>query len=1212
MTITTGGTETSATTTFSSTSSQYGEILPRGGTGTPFASLPAPTGKGWIFWPGAGTYATGNWSASITLSSAIKGINTVVRFFKYSGGVYTAIGSITATTTTTAKTTYSYAPTAMSSVTLGANDGIYVDLFWFDSNSNITNDNPVIYTASSSTAGVINDVQITTSTFSGGGGGPPPFAIIKIQSNETNSTTTVTSQTITLPSGISQNNLVVASIAVGSNNTTVTGPTGWTQVRVNQPAGASATIQTSIWYLVVGAGQAGQTSWTWTLNASHSAYACIEEWNATHGWPTNPVDQSAIGDTAATPITSTTITSGTTATTVQANELWIASLAYKNSAQTENAVTTGWTSDLESTLAANNTMTMLSRVTTSIGTASCQYTISSAQFWAGCVVTFMPIVAITNSRSITASSALLSTNTRAISGAAALQSTNNKSIALSAALLATTARNITAKASIGNTFNRSISTTAIFSQPVDRSVPATAALLGTRERDIQSVAALLRTQINRSISSIAALLLTRNQSIPANVALSSTNLRNVPTTGALLSKLSKVIPANASLTFHSEHFIGANAALLSTISRAIPVTASLSIEILSGGFALSANGTGTASFDSFRVTKYPDPSMNLSTVTPRVGATSISYNALVPSNTTLGVDISLDGVNWTDVTNNSGESIPGIFSQPNPTFDGFDTITSDNYIQTFKTGGSDAVWSYDTNYSRLIATGGSDAVYVYQEIFHDDIDMSSDLDRADSGGIIWRYIDNSNFYYLLVSDTLTSNGTKNTATVYKVSGNTKTSLGSEVIAYDVGTSTGSSYTVKFTRGTFRRFRVIMADDTITVFVDDNQLFSCVDSAPLSSGYMGLYTNGGDTGSRFYQLRMTPLGDNVAGTPSGDIVTSQFVYTRLRLATTDPTETPQVEDITVNALSPSIGIGVSIPAVTYNATFVSANFDDLAKQSNYSWYFNSETKETIFRASDSVVSPWILQSAPDGLVPSVDLEITSNFELDVENDLYRNRQIILGALETGAFFETQKGDGNTRTFTLGYPLAGTPIIILNGTENTSVGLKGMTGFDFYYALNDPVIVQDSSLQALEDGDQLEIFYSGYFEVTVIVDNEVEQNSRAAIEGGTGIVEAVEDHSGENMTREAAVTLANQLLERYAIAGRTLIFDTTRNGLALGQNLTIFLPEHGIWDGQFEITQIEITLKKGLNDTQVWWYKVTASELPKLSSWAKLVASGLLLK
>ena len=77
------------------------------------------------------------------------------------------------------------------------------------------------------------------------------MSIARVQGNQVNSSSSVTSQTITLPSGITLGNLVVACVATGNNATTFTGPSGWTQAVVNMPAGDSATIETSIWYMVV-------------------------------------------------------------------------------------------------------------------------------------------------------------------------------------------------------------------------------------------------------------------------------------------------------------------------------------------------------------------------------------------------------------------------------------------------------------------------------------------------------------------------------------------------------------------------------------------------------------------------------------------------------------------------------------------------------------------------------------------------------------------------------------------------------------------------------------------------------------------------------------------------------------------------------------------------------------------------------------------------
>jgi hypothetical protein len=124
---------------------------------------PATDGSGTL---GAGTFALGNWSAKHTHSAVSHGVNSVIRFYKYSSGVYTSIGSITGPTQTlTAKTTYTHAATSMASVTLASGDGIYVDLWWFDNNANAGGDNPTNFISNSGTAGVASDMEVTTSTF---------------------------------------------------------------------------------------------------------------------------------------------------------------------------------------------------------------------------------------------------------------------------------------------------------------------------------------------------------------------------------------------------------------------------------------------------------------------------------------------------------------------------------------------------------------------------------------------------------------------------------------------------------------------------------------------------------------------------------------------------------------------------------------------------------------------------------------------------------------------------------------------------------------------------------------------------------------------------------------------------------------------------------------------------------------------------------------
>lgn len=173
MSAMTGGTETSRQTT-TGAGGKYAEIQSQGGSHPGTTSIPSPTGKGWVYSPGAGTFATGNWSARVTLQFANidpSGSTTTIRFYRYSGGVYTQIGTITTSTTTTAKSVRVFSATSMSSVTFGASDLLYVDLWMFDGGADADSDNPTVYVSNSSTAGVVDDLQITTSTFTPSGGG---------------------------------------------------------------------------------------------------------------------------------------------------------------------------------------------------------------------------------------------------------------------------------------------------------------------------------------------------------------------------------------------------------------------------------------------------------------------------------------------------------------------------------------------------------------------------------------------------------------------------------------------------------------------------------------------------------------------------------------------------------------------------------------------------------------------------------------------------------------------------------------------------------------------------------------------------------------------------------------------------------------------------------------------------------------------------------
>ena len=87
--------------------------------------------------------------------------------------------------------------------------------------------------------------------------------------------------------------------------------------------------------------------------------------------------------------------------------------------------------------------------------------------------------------------------------------------------------------------------------------------------------------------------------------------------------------------------------------------------------------------------------------------------ALLPNHfTTLGVDVSPDGRNWTDVSTSSGSAIPFLNSRGAPYEDDFSADQSATYTASAIAGFSTlASWNVDTPQRRVQATGGVHALF---------------------------------------------------------------------------------------------------------------------------------------------------------------------------------------------------------------------------------------------------------------------------------------------------------------------------------------------------------------------------------------------------------------------------------------------------------------------------------------------------------------------
>ncbi|GHO99560.1 hypothetical protein KSF_096080 [Reticulibacter mediterranei] len=557
---------------------------------------------------------------------------------------------------------------------------------------------------------------------------------------------------------------------------------------------------------------------------------------------------------------------------------------------------------------------------------------------------------------------------------------------------------------------------------------------------------------------------------------------------------------------------------------------------------------------------------------------------------------SLDGINFSSATN--GDPIPGLDGQADPAIDLWTSDTSANYTNTSKSGGSVATVSYDTANSRITLSGGSSGLYLNNTIDADDIDVICDMDESDAGGPAWRVVDNQNYYELGCYDDSSTSGFTSQLRLYKVSAGTRSLLGSaSAVIWHRNTEKFSPY---------KRIRVTMLSNIITVYFDGQIMQTYTDASPLGAGQIGLRNDGGT--SRYYQLRAQEQGDYVSGSPAGDVVTGQFVYLEQDLATTDPSVGPQVLDTTISARSPNIATGALISQLHDPTKPFAVKYSDemtaLAEASGDYWWDADQDGETLFAPRQAIPAPFILYSTDFLNKPATQSAGASGVQPTNSADTYRNQQIITNTISLVSVDDEEKvANGTDTSWNLAYPLYSAPTITVGGVAKT-VGQKGVDApgsKDFYWQPGNNTISQDSGAAKIPSGYILTFSYVGQYADQVIENNLAEQAMRQAVEGGTGIVVDIVD--GQGMLSTNAVTYAQGLLARNGNNDTvSLIGTTTRPGLKQGMVVPVFLPEFKLNNRQLLIVRLTASGYQKADGSTFYEYTLAATDGPNLSNWA----------
>ena len=286
---------------------------------------------------------------------------------------------------------------------------------------------------------------------------------------------------------------------------------------------------------------------------------------------------------------------------------------------------------------------------------------------------------------------------------------------------------------------------------------------------------------------------------------------------------------------------------------------------------------------------------------------------------------------------------------------------------------------------------------------------------------------------------------------------------------------------------------------------------------------------------------------------------------------------------------TIDEAVDVPVAVFPYIQVSRALDQLAEFAGFWWHIDAD-RALHFRARQSLAAPWTVATA----------DLYSDASLTRQAPRYRNRQYVIGMRDkTDPQTETFAGDGERRTFTVGFPIAQVPTVEVNSSAQT-LGIRGVDeGVEWYWSKGAREVSQDSSGTRLTSQDVLSVEYVGMFDAVVVSDDQDAITERQTVETvGTGIVEAVLEEP-ELVGRAAAFDIAARKLAEFAKIGRRLTFTTKRAGLEPGQLATVDLPDFA---GEMLVTEVEV-----FQDGTLDLFRVDAVEGPADVSWTKFFGS-----
>lgn len=263
-----------------------------------------------------------------------------------------------------------------------------------------------------------------------------------------------------------------------------------------------------------------------------------------------------------------------------------------------------------------------------------------------------------------------------------------------------------------------------------------------------------------------------------------------------------------------------------------------------------------------------------------------------------------------------------------------------------------------------------------------------------------------------------------------------------------------------------------------------------------------------------------------------------------------------EGITVSNVqndSPPLTISERIDA---NFETVTQVFNKISAITGRMWYIDFD-KDLHFGDFVTGDAPFDITDTSDNWF---DLSVTHS------DEDYRNRQYVRTEYRTASTYtDTLHGTAaGTQLVYLTFPCSDvqTPIVTLNGTPQTCAEISNATGetlYDWYFLKGGTAFQNFADIDhpggvKIYPGDTLVVEYVPMHANIAMAEDVNEQAERAAIEGTSGIYEAIEEQRNI-ATYEALLAIAQGRLRQYGSDAIRVQFSTDESGLEPGQRMDL---------------------------------------------------------